>query len=75
MVPPFWKTNRTKEIPNNKFQISNKSQDPNLNRRIFIRFGNGDFGHWDLFDICDWGIAFFYDSNYSKKKNASNSVA
>jgi hypothetical protein len=75
MVPPFWKTNRTKEIPNNKFQISNKSQDPNLKRRIFIRFGNGDFGHWDLFVVCDLGIVFFFLNPTAGKKNTSVSVA
>jgi hypothetical protein len=48
------------EIPNSKHparktagrQIANKSQIPILNIQTF---GILNFGHWDLFEICDLG--------------------
>gem|GEM_PF-2614134 len=39
------------KISNSKHQITNKSQIPILNEQN--RFGICDFGHCDLFDICD----------------------
>jgi hypothetical protein len=39
------------EIPKNKHQITNKSQIPISNDQN--RFGILNFGHCDLFDICD----------------------
>jgi len=67
MVPPFWKTTQTKEIPNNKFQISNESQIPNLEQHGLIRLGNCYFGHWDLFGNCFLGIVIFYSILWQEK--------
>jgi hypothetical protein len=39
------------EIPSSKHQITNKSQIPILNDQN--RFVIWNFGHCDLFDICD----------------------
>jgi hypothetical protein len=39
------------KIPNSKHQITNKAQIPILNDQN--RFGILNFGHCDLFDICD----------------------
>jgi hypothetical protein len=42
---------QTYEIPNSKYQITNKFQIPILNDQN--RFGISYFGHCDLFAICD----------------------
>jgi hypothetical protein len=41
----------TRQIPNTKPQITNKSQIPIFNDQK--RFVISNFGHCDLFDICD----------------------
>jgi len=40
------------KIPNYKHQITNKSQIPIINDQNFM-FEISNFGHCDLFDICD----------------------
>jgi hypothetical protein len=52
----------TYEISSSKHQITNKSQIPILNDQN--RFGIWNFGHWDLFEICDLEFLFL---QYSKK--------
>jgi len=44
------------KISNSKHQITNKSQIPILNDQN--RFGISNFGHCDLFDICDLEFIF-----------------
>jgi hypothetical protein len=44
-------THANHKIPNFKHQITNKSQIPISNDQN--RFGISNFGHYDLFDICD----------------------
>jgi hypothetical protein len=46
-----WCSKANHEVPNFKHQITNKSQIPILNDQN--RFGILNFGHCDLFDICD----------------------
>jgi len=54
------------KISNSKHQITNKSQIPILNDQN--RFGISNFGHCDLFDICDllFGISDTATLQYSK---------
>ena len=52
-----WWSKGVYQIPKSKHQITNKSQIPILNDQN--RFGFLNFGHCDLFDICDLLFGIF----------------
>ena len=56
------------EIPNYKHQITNKSQIPILNDQN--RFGILNFGHCDLFEICDLLFGVFGEPNDQSEKTS-----
>ena len=58
---------RTYEIPNSKHQITNKSQIPILNDQN--RFGISNFGHCNLFDICDLIFVIFFLQYFNTPKS------
>ena len=54
------------KISNFKHQITNKYQIPIFNDQNKNRFGISNFGHCDLFDICDLEFLFRQDSSTPK---------
>ena len=67
-----WWSNGVYEIPSSKHQITNKSQIPISNDQN--RFWILNFGHCDLFDICDLWFGIFSHSSTPVLQNSSQSL-